>query len=413
MFERYIPAAATTIGCMKIRRRPGWLFMAFPAAMLSFAAHADRPLPPISLCIDGGNCSTDPSQGRKKKWNPGHYIVEDVLDVYNPTHTAELKALGGETKGVALWVSWRALEPTRGNYDFRYLKNAVDTLHAAGLHAIIQVQDRSFGGQVLRAPDYLKTEPGGEGGIYAKYSDKARGTVPKLWKPAIMDRWIALMTALSDEFDAHPAVEGIRGEETDVSFSSDQYAAADFDPEVYFTQLLRLNKELAGIFPHTTVWIGANFMDTQSRLERLVKDAWSKGLGVMGSDLVPGRPSWVERIYTGQHWNGSAWTTLGGHDYRGEVLFEVQIQSPEMGGKAGNFTPAEFHAAALALRVHHLLWERKNYSWDVATYGIAADKQTYWDSSIAGSDTLRVKDWLRGGHREMTLALPPSLFAGT
>jgi regulation of enolase protein 1 (concanavalin A-like superfamily) len=345
------------------------------------------------------------------KFNPGIYPIVSTIDTYNPTRASQIAPLISKgVKGYTYWTSWRVLEPTRGTYNFTAMRAARDALKALGLRMKVQLQDRTFSGTSRRCPDYLATEVA-SGGIYTKGTG---GTIPKYWEPTgkITDRWNALWKALSDEFDSEAILEGIRGEESDVSFSSSEWTAAGFDSAVYLQQLLRHIDYISTVFPTTIKWMGWNFLATQTQFETLAKytyDRTALGFGIAPSDLIPGkRTAWPLEIYLGNTWTG-AWSP-GGTDYRGKALYAPQVQDPEMGGKAGNWLPSEFYAEAVALLSAYMDPWDKDYTW--TTFSFPANAQTYWQNTAA-PDQYRWLSYLGTANHPMNLAIPTPLVGKT
>jgi len=323
------------------------------------------------------------------KWSPNFYLLHTTIDSDLANFVQTAKALG---RGVAIWTSWAQVEATQGNYTglvagSQLMKN-IGYCEAVGVPYLVQVQDRSFGGSVRNAPSYVP--------LYQKPS----GTIPKIWQAdgVVMGYWLAMIGALSAALDSRPLCMGFRGEESDIGFSTDQYAAAGFNEVDYLNQMLRQNTYLTTVFPHCMKFIGLNFMGKQSQLETLAKDTFSKtasGLAAMGSDLIPGkRTTWAYQVFIGNTWNGSAWVS-GGTDYRNKASYNAQVQDPEMGGKAGNFLPSEFFAEALAILISYLVVFDKNYAWPLSTGNKLPNEQTYWDSTQAANDTFRWKAMLQ------------------
>jgi len=78
----------------------------------------------------------------------------------------------------------------------------------------------------------------------------------------------------------------------------------------------------------------------------------SIGVGIGGPDVLP-RPhggSKGEKIYRGE---------LGGRDLRGAMIAGFSVQTPELGGHSGNFTPAELFAHCVGQnQCKYIFWAR-------------------------------------------------------
>jgi len=110
----------------------GKTLIAFAALLCGLACQtavaADKPNPPPQICVND-KCSpltspTPPAAGQGSiKWNPGHYMASySVLFGGNTMSkiTPELDDLNNQDAilGYRLYITWSALEPTQGNYDF-------------------------------------------------------------------------------------------------------------------------------------------------------------------------------------------------------------------------------------------------------------------------------------------------------
>lgn len=329
------------------------------------------------------------------KWHPGIYPRHTLINCDLATQITfinQCAAIGGAVKGVTLWFSWRAVEPTQGNYDFSAILAQANAVKAKGLRYIIMLTSTSFGNDGNICPAYVP--------VYKKATG-SNAYIAKKWDSATNTFWLNLLAALSAAFDADPAFEGITGDETDPGFGQTEFAASGFNSANYLTERLRESTFLTGIFPTSLKWIGANFLPAQTQMTTLARDIFSKtkfGLGVMPPDLIPGkRTAWALEVFFGNDYNGTAWVPSV-PSYQGKALYEAQIQDPEEGGKAGQFKPADFIAEMVALGIHHSIVADKNYPWPVATGGLQPNQQTYWDSSQAADDSFR---W-----RQSLIALP-------
>jgi len=345
--------------------------MALTVAIAAFAtftkpptAHAaSLPNPPNNLCIeDSGGC-VPPVAGSSHgvKWHPGHYVLTPgYMTTTSLGYTSStISALASEPNivGVVHRIYWAALEPTRGNYDFSKLDALLALCQANGKRLIIDVWDRTYGGGSSAEgylPAYLATEPGGEGGWFAR---ERGGVMARIWLPAIMDREIALARALAAHvtggytLDTHPYVEG---------FTFTEESAADInngDPASYSrsalaTQLNRLAAALPLAWPHSNVFGGANFLSGE--MDAMVGSAVANRAGIAGPDTIPGKPTAAQRVFPGQTEAGGT-----GIDYRGKVPALFMVQRAEIGGTKGNFTPQQIYDVSLTYGTTHLPWLMK------------------------------------------------------
>jgi hypothetical protein len=349
------------------------------------------------------------------KWHPGHYVGTYALNSLPSGQIAEVQALPN-CVGIGLWYTWRHLETTRGVYNFSALITALDQLHAAGLHAYLLVADTTFGGTTRYAPDYLTTEPNGDGGIWNK-SQGQGGTTPMVWNAAIMARVNALFTALGAAIDTHPALEVICYREADPGLPAAEYGPANLDTNGanYMTQLKSWADNTKAAFPHTNIGAPGNFPVRQDNAVDWVEYCYQRGVGIAGPDLFPQPPytnggsthrgpTYTDRVIRGETWNGSAWVS-GGFDYRGKIFCANQVQDPDM-GRGYTWPPQAFYDFTThsdGFPQGHIYWWRKDYAWP----NIAANLQTYWsNSTLQPNASLRIKPWLQLGAHPMSAAAP-------
>jgi hypothetical protein len=162
-----------------------------------------------------------------------------------------------------------------------------------------------------------------------------------------MDREIALYRALARRFDAEPYVEGIGGEETTMSFGKNP--PPGYSHGQLGAQLSRWIEANRDAWPHTNLFVYTNFLAGQ--LKGLIAQCASRGCGVGGPDvLLTGDGTEGDRILTGRS---------GGVDYRGRMPVAYAVQTAELGGRVGTFTPEQlFEHAYSTLRANYIFWVR-------------------------------------------------------
>jgi len=253
------------------------------------------PEPPKSLCIDDAGCAETPAPaGKGIKWHPGHYLDTDTIDRPNPTDSKNvalsvLRSIDGTPfKGALVRYYWATLEPTKGNYDFSRIRTHRDALAAIGKRLIVQIQDRTFGGNgpatTTQLPSYLidGSNPAYAGG-WALRGDNV-GIAPKLWIAAVMDREIALQAALAAEFDDDPWIEVVSFEETSLF----NVEPPGYTRSAMTTQYHRLADAMNASWSQTTVCIPTNFFHGLDALRDLIDYFISKRICVGGPDNIPG-----------------------------------------------------------------------------------------------------------------------------
>ena len=114
------------------------------ACFLALSAHGQtRPNPPRQICVNGQCASTPvttpPPSGAssgKIKWNPGHYMASYTVlfggrsASFVQTETDDLNNQDAIV-GYRMLVTWAALEPTEGNYDFSAIDATLQRLKTA------------------------------------------------------------------------------------------------------------------------------------------------------------------------------------------------------------------------------------------------------------------------------------------
>lgn len=202
--------------------------------------------------------------------------------------------------GAQLTFTWRELEPLPDQYDFGAVRAALTFLGARGKRLFIQLQDVSFGEQVV-TPDYLRTDTAYHGGIARKSEVTADGTfrfdgwVARRWDPAVRERFAVLLAALAREFDG--AIEGVNLAETSIGFDDPSQVPAGYTDEAYAEGIRDLLRAARGAFRRSCVVIYANFMPGESLPEQdrgflrgVHAYAAEIGAGVGGPDVLPYRP---------------------------------------------------------------------------------------------------------------------------
>lgn len=327
------------------------------------------------------------------KFNPGIYVMGTSRSAYTSSHLADLSSLSA-VKGWHQYLHWSTVETARGVYDWTFLDGLLAVCETYGLRLIINLKPRTFGGSgTSHLPSYLATEPGGNGGWHTFSGSK--GVMPRIWLPAINDRFIALFEAILGRYNSHPLLEAVEASETSVS---DFGEISDFDYQDYLDEQLRCNEAMVAAGPNTLIFGMMNYADSQSQLATFMADNAAARVGFAYPDTFPqvtgigGSPpqnlQWSERIAKGQVWNGSSWVS-GGTEYRGVVPIHAHTADPELGGKEGSWTPAQFYDQVFGdMRATHWSFSRKDYT--ISGEPDPAYEDIYWNT---GSQP-RIRDWI-------------------
>lgn len=206
------------------------------------------------------------------KWHPGQYAFSSTPD--NPAQTAQALA-SPLIRGIQLRYTWVQLEPERGRYDFSGIEKYLADYRKVGkrLHLLLIAQN--YGGRDC-VPAYVRASEYAGGQVIT-----ARRCVPKYWEPAVMDRLIALYTALGKRFDAEPYFEAISTGET--AIGKEARADPHYNNNGFVDQLIRAQDALAKAWPHTLVFVGPNWCPL---MPRVIDSVYAKGLGIGGPDLI-------------------------------------------------------------------------------------------------------------------------------
>lgn len=343
-------------------------------SMLCAVAPAAVPKAPSKLCI-ASNCVTTPeSPSGGIKWHPGHYMMLRARHRNPSKELPWIDAIGKDStiQGVLVIWLWSDLEKAKGQYDFSSIDTYLNRMKSQPLpkRLIIRVEERAFNTTTATTtPDYIRSDPAYDGGEVLM----ANGTIARVWESAVMDRLIALHTALGRKYDTDPYVEGISTEETAIGFSSQHPAPSGFSNTALLTQFQRLGGGIRAAFPRSMGFMTTNYLGTDTQMESLIHYSVANKLALGGPDTW-GR----EFVDTGKRVLQSDAIVVGlkgsSTDYRGVAAIKSEIEDTELGGYIGTFAPADLYDVAYnTMKANYILWERNDYA------GGAAQK---WDTGI-------------------------------
>lgn len=309
-----------------IKKRSHFAFVLLAGALSVSAQAQVKPSAPTKVCIqnDSGpsSCANISSGSQTKKWNPGHYVRAnsvgyarsnaDRLAAYNQIRNEPL------IKGGLISVTWGALEPQKGVYDFSVIDNDLQYLKAMGKKLIIEIWWMQFGNSSTPSPEYFPQYMISEGGV----KDAGFVATAKIDEAYWMDRLVALSKALAAKYDSDPAVEQFVLSETAAT------SAKEF---------LRALPTFASHWPKTAVVFYPNWVDSPEMARDLLAVMGRGGIGVGGPDLLPPPPInqvgedhgsqalqglGVRKVYA----NSSETGDFGTVDYRGRIPVAYQYQ---------------------------------------------------------------------------------------
>jgi hypothetical protein len=367
------------------------------AALLGVAgaqAADKRPNPPAQLCI-GSACAATPASGGKVKWNPGHYAAGNGTIFAGQKPSSWYASMDGaltdypHIKGFRLWITWGALEPTKGNYDFSVvddLLNRLKTRYGTPRHMILNLYPSGpvskWGqGDTRVIPAYIQQGkeygPSPVSGSYGWWGINSGGQstgayMPAIWRPAVMDRYIALLRAIAAHYDNDPNFEGMMFQEAVYHILA---GGSDYTHPNMITQAKRLLTSSVAAFPHTSVifentWGLGGATAAQNFELWMVQNRIAPGTAdIVGETafklpMTKGRPdavNWGMAAYMGMIDSGSSYS---GGDLRTQARAMVDIEADDIAGtyykgSGGPFSPADICVALnTRYKASHAFWDR-------------------------------------------------------
>jgi hypothetical protein len=216
------------------------------------------------------------------KWYPGHYVfqgdnsgLESMYDEISPYPLI---------RGIQTRYYWNDLETSKGNYDFSIILNDLDYMQSKGKYLIIQLQFKSFNSNSKPFPAYLQTSEY-DGGIFE--IDKG-GWGLRLWNNNVMTRLKALLTALGNAIDNHPALAMVNSMETALGGPLDPVLQSNWTNlfNTYLQNLSGCAVTMRSSFPATPTISYFNSGQTHSLI--FEQDALATGQGHGGPDTYIG-----------------------------------------------------------------------------------------------------------------------------
>lgn len=210
-----------------------------------------------------------------------------------------------DIQGVQVVYTWKALEKSKGHYDFSRIEQDLVYLNSLDRKLFIQIQDRFFEPDARNIPDYLLKDPIYHGGLVPQYDNPGEnrpignGWVAQQWNPAVAERYRQLVAALAKEFDGR--VLGINLPETAIDIDM-KHDKTGFSCDKYFDATLRNLAFARSVFHKSYVVQYVNFWpcewDNDHRyMSRLFSFAAEKNIGLGGPDIVPWKKSQMKNAY--------------------------------------------------------------------------------------------------------------------
>jgi hypothetical protein len=321
-----------------------WKLCAALAALVALPALAG-PKAPVVCAEASTNCANlfaaSAAPVVAKKFNPGHYMLPYLGESQaGLLQRADEVCRESALKGLQVRALWPSLEASKDHFTFGNVEQLYQRLAACKKRLVLEVWAVSFDSTVSAiVPSDLA----------ASIAPTSKGYIAKLWDPVVMDRLIALYGALAKRFEPEPYFEGVIFTETATGGVGGGYTAS-----AYVAQLTRGVKAIRAAWPTSAVIVYNNFiMDatTQQSID-FMKTLQATGVYFGGPDVFPppSDSTTGEKIYRGE---------IGGVDYRGRVRSGFSVQSPELGGTKGTYTPQQlFDHCALTNKCRYMFWMR-------------------------------------------------------
>jgi hypothetical protein len=323
----------------------------------------NRLLVALGLCALFGTTAVA-AQGTK--WHPGHYVMFDGSAKANlDAHLSYIAELRNETavEGIMVRFWWHDLEPRLGEYDFALIDAYLTALGnlSPKKRLVVRIMDRKFGTASPRdiVPDYLRENSAYNGGVVSS----GDGFVARLWEDPVMGRLVKLYQAIGRRYDSNPLFEGAFTEETTLSFAASKVPSG-YSHERLAEQYVRFVKAVKPTMPKSNLFLNANWIGSDTIMSDLIQQVRNASAGAGGSNVIPGSPTLGQRALSG----------VFGADYRLELPIANGVETGELGGALGDFTPKQIAAYAYdVLRAHYLFWVRNTWN---------GSPQQRWDTGI-------------------------------
>ena len=370
----------------RILCRSALLIALLAASTAGAQSTAKRPLPPPRICI-GSNCATTVTSGSGPiKWNPGHYMASNSVIFAGQDITriqGEMDEINGWDKilGYRVWITWSALEPNKDQYNFAVLDailNRLKTQYNKPKRLVIVIMPGTFAAPMRNnssntIPAYIlngsEYGPSPIAGSYGWWGMNAGGVSTgayhaAFFRPAVMNRFIALINALGAHYDSDPNVEAFMIQE-DSWMVGAWVGAPDYSKTAFMPMMQQLLSASTAAFPHTNVVLQNTWLTTQQATMDL--EAWMVanrvapgaadvlGLtGLQGSNIT--RLPWGLLSFAGIPLNSITPTDLRS---RGRAL--VDVEAPDICGPkpiyGGPYTPEDIiNALNTIYGASHAFW---------------------------------------------------------
>jgi hypothetical protein len=298
---------------------------------------------------------------------------------------SELSDLNGSDAivGYRMYITWAALEPTMGNYDFSLIdgvlarlktgyskpKQLVVYLLLYGQNSIGSNDSRIVPLYIQQNATYGASPVAGSYGWWGKSSNGVSSGMyaPALYYPPVMDRLIALVQALGNHLDGDPNVEAISFQEDATIAQAASFAPSDpnYSDAAWSAQLQRVLQAATAAFPHTNVILDNSYFNRPSFTVALTQWMLANRIALGAAD------TWGQSgltTYGTSHQNDGLQTYMGVSQYggltdlRSKTSAMMAIESPDLLGPyfakyGGPWTPVDLiNALNQTYHASHAFW---------------------------------------------------------
>ena len=201
-------------------------------------------------------------------------------------------------------------------------------------------------------PAYICTGP--TFGTTTTGSGSATKVFMRVWQQATTDEMTVWLAAYGARYNSSAVVEGL--EPTLESAINVAGGADGFSYSAFVTQLMRLYTNIKPSWANTVLRFHGNYMDSVQNFNDVFGMCRTLGCAFGGPDTLPREAVQGNQIYRGcttpKTTTQAGCLTYPGRDYGAPSGTTVntptwaEVQSPELGGKEGTWTPAQLFAAA-------------------------------------------------------------------
>lgn len=285
---------------------------------------------------------TPPSTARK--FNAGMFMTTDQRSPNTGYTCTQYETINGNARwlGAQERIWWEDMEPTRGNYDFSAIDTLAACLGAMNKRLVIQVMDRRFGttGYTGALPAYLTNE-GGTNCIWQGVATNGTSRVQnKNWLSPCMDRLNALFIEIYNHVKDMNNVHMVTTEEMATGLQNTDSSANGYEASYSRDALVAQWKRWADVVGPAYVKTGLCHYTNgpAGYVDNVMNNDFPYGIGQGGPDIIPNQ----DPVSSYATLRGANTADNPSRDYRLKVPVCFAVQRPELGGKEGNFTPAQF-----------------------------------------------------------------------